>query len=134
MKKRSRLETLLFESSILDIDFSQLNQYLTIKILASWDKFDEDTFLIHEVKEIKLEKIHAFRLTCENKDFEMAENAAAGRGIRVTDTSFSKNRSDTGRPNRAKGSLKTETGFSGCLFGFRGAAFRLQRLQTPDAA
>ena len=93
MKKRNRLETLLFESSILDIDFSKLNQYIKIKILANWDKFNEDIFPIYEVKEIKLEKIHEFKLSSVNQYLAMTENTAIDRGINVINASFSKNKS-----------------------------------------
>ena len=92
MKKRNRLETLLFESSILDINFSKLNQYIKIKILANWDKFNEDIFPIYEVKEIKLEKIHEFKLSSVNQYLAMTENTAIDRRINVINASFSKNK------------------------------------------
>ncbi|MDO4226753.1 hypothetical protein [Neisseria sp.] len=90
MIKRDRLEWLLFESTIVDINFSKWNQYVQIVFLATWDKFEDNVFPIYDFKKINFRKLNKFIFELASNSID-SQNKGETRGLNVSDATILKN-------------------------------------------
>ncbi|MDO4228893.1 MAG: hypothetical protein Q4C98_03700 [Capnocytophaga sp.] len=85
--KDKQLETILFESTIVDIDFSHWQKSVDLVILSVWDCFNDDIFPAFELKKISFKNSSKFSLNLLDN---YSDEVNIYRGISVNNATIKK--------------------------------------------